>query len=82
MDELILIIENLESNIAGENPIILDGDISIDRYNNNQAERFLYEKITSSGFIDAYAAAVSDPLDTLCEDEDNDDEHCTVGVPI
>ena len=80
VDELLSDMENTESSIAGENPIILGGDFNIDRYNNNQGERFLYEKITSGGFIDAYAAAVVDPLDTLCEEENNADEHCTVGV--
>jgi maltose 6'-phosphate phosphatase len=80
VDELLSDMENTESSIAGENPIILGGDFNIDRYKKNQGERFLYEKITSGGFIDAYAAAVSDPLDTLCEEENNADEHCTLGV--
>jgi maltose 6'-phosphate phosphatase len=80
VDELLSDMENTESSIAEANPIILGGDFNIDRYNNNQGERFLYEKITSGGFSDAYAAAVRDPLDTLCEDEDHADDHCTVGV--
>ena len=80
VEELLSDMENTESSIEGVNSIILGGDFNIDRYKNNQGERFLYEKITSGGFIDAYAAAVSDTLDTLCEDEDLADEHCTVGV--
>ena len=80
VDELLSDMESTESSIAGDNPIILGGDFNIDRYKNNQEERFLYEKITSGDFTDVYAAAVSDPLDTLCEDNNNADEHCTVGV--
>ena len=80
VDELLQIIENVENNIAGQNPIVLGGDFNIDRYDNNQGERFLYEKITSDGFIDAYAVAISDPLETLGEHEDNADGHWTVGV--
>ena len=48
--------------------------------------RRLYENIITAGFIDAYAEFIiaksggQETLDTLCEDEDNADEHCTVGV--
>ena len=43
-------------------------------------ENYLYEKVLLEGFIDAYAVAANDPLDELCEDKDNPDEHCTIGV--
>ena len=56
----------------------------IDRFDNEGGERFLYEKVIAQDFSDAYAEFVisnSDlELDDLCEDEDNADEHCTVGV--
>ena len=80
LDVLRQFVKDFESDPPGKTPNVLGGDFNFDRFDNNGTERFLYEKIISDGFIDAYAAAVDDPLDTLCEDEDNADEHCTVGV--
>jgi maltose 6'-phosphate phosphatase len=80
LDVLRQFIKDFESDSPGKNPNVLGGDFNFDRFDNDGTERFMYEKIISDGFIDAYALAVDEPLDTLCEDEDNADEHCTVGV--
>jgi maltose 6'-phosphate phosphatase len=72
--------------MPSNNPSVLGGDFNSDRFDNEGAEKFLWEKIINSGFIDAYADFIiansngEETLDTLCEDEDNADEHCTVGV--
>jgi hypothetical protein len=58
----------------------LGGDFNIDRIKKAGVENYLYEKVLLEGFIDVYAAAAIDPLDELCEDKDNPDEHCTIGV--
>ncbi len=80
LDVLRQFVKDFESDPPGKNPNVLGGDFNFDRFDNDGTERFLYEKIISDGFNDAYAVAVDNPLDTLCEDEDNADEHCTVGV--
>jgi len=79
-------LENLEENTGDDYPDILGGDMNFDRFRQNGIQRFQYEKIIGTGFIDAYAEYIiaasggQQTLDTLCEDEDNPDEHCTVGV--
>jgi maltose 6'-phosphate phosphatase len=86
VDELLEFVNTMEMNMPGEHPSVLGGDFNIDRFNNNSAEKFLYEKIITAGFMDAYAdfaianSGGQETLDTLCEDEDNADEHCTTGV--
>ena len=80
LDVLLQFVRDIETNIPGENPVILGGDFNIDRIKKSGAENYLYEKVLFEGFIDAYAAAAIDPLDELCEDKDNPDEHCTIGV--
>jgi maltose 6'-phosphate phosphatase len=86
LDELLEFVNEMDTNMPGENPSVLGGDFNSDRFDNQGAEKFLWEKIIAAGFIDAYAEFViansggQETLDTLCEDEDNADEHCTVGV--
>ena len=86
IDVLLEFFNNLEENARGDYPTILGGDFNFDRFRNDGEQRFQYEKIVSSGFIDAYAEHIiaasggRETLDALCEDEDNADEHCTVGV--
>jgi maltose 6'-phosphate phosphatase len=79
-------LKSLEENTGDDYPTILGGDLNFDRFRDHGKQKFQYESIINSGFIDSYAEyiiAVSggrETLDTLCEDEDNPDEHCTVGV--
>lgn len=80
LDVLLQYVKKEERNIPGENPVILGGDFNIDRIKKAGVENYLYEKVLLEGFIDAYAVAAIDPLDELCEDKDNPDEHCTIGV--
>ncbi|MCU0555867.1 MAG: endonuclease/exonuclease/phosphatase family protein [Desulfobacterales bacterium] len=67
-------------------PTVLGGDMNFDLFDNDGNERFLYERVLAEGFSDAYAdyviaaAGAKETLETLCEDEKNADEHCTVGV--
>lgn len=77
--ELFNFIDTIENFIPGENPILLAGDFNIDRIKN--AEEPLYQSIIEEEFVDAYAEyfVSTDLLDTLCEDENDSDEHCTVG---
>jgi len=86
LDELLEFVNRMDMNMPGDNPSVLGGDFNIDRFDNEGAEKFLYEKIMTAGFIDTYADSIiansggQETLDTLCDDEDNADEHCTVGV--
>ena len=67
-------------------PTILGGDLNFDRFRQDGKQKLQYDKIINTGFIDAYAQYIiaasgsQETLDTLCEDEDNPDKHCTVGV--
>lgn len=86
LEALLEFVNSSETNMPGDNPSVLGGDFNFDRFDNEGAEKFLWEKIIDNGFIDAYAEFIiinsggQETLDTLCEDEDNADEHCTVGV--
>ncbi len=90
LSELFSFLNAIENFIPGGNPILLAGDFNIDRFKNEGEEEFLYDIITDpdtgQGFTDAYAEGAETPLGTeiplneLCEDEDNADIHCTVGV--
>ena len=79
-------IKNLEENTGESYPTIFGGDFNFDRFRDDGKQKIQYEKVTTSGFTDAYAEYIiaasggQETLDTLCEDEDNPDEHCTVGV--
>lgn len=80
LNALLQFVDDIESDIAGENPVVVGGDFNIDRFKKNGVENFLYEKVLLEGFSDAYAAGAVDPLDELCNDEAFPDEHCTIGV--
>jgi maltose 6'-phosphate phosphatase len=86
IDVMLEFLKDLEQNTGEEYPTILGGDFNFDRFRNDGKQIFQYEKIINSGFIDAYAEYIMtasggrELLDTLCENEDNPDEHCTVGV--
>lgn len=60
-------------------PVVFGGDLNLDRLRGAAHER-TYRRIVADGFIDGYAEAVADPLDSLCEDTEVPDEHCTFGV--
>jgi maltose 6'-phosphate phosphatase len=83
---LLEIINGVETAMPGSFPSVLGGDFNFDRFDNDGAEKFMWEMIINNGFIDAYADFIiansggQETLDTLCEIEDNADEHCTVGV--
>jgi len=86
LEGLLELINSLEIDMPGDYPSVLGGDFNFDRFDNQGAEKFMWEKVINNGFIDAYADFIisnsggQETLDTLCEDEDNADEHCTVGV--
>ena len=86
LDVLLEFVNDLDTNMPGNNPSVLGGDFNFDRFDNEGAEKFLWETIINTGFNDAYADFIiansggQETLETLCEDEDNADEHCTVGV--
>ena len=86
IDVMLESINNLEENTGENYPTVLGGDFNFDRFRNDGQQRFQYEEIVGAGFSDAYAdyqiSAVNgqETLDTLCEDEDNPDIHCTTGV--
>ena len=86
IDVLLEFLNNLAENTGEDHPTILGGDFNFDRFRNDGEQRLQYEKIVNAGFIDAYAEYIitasggQERLDMLCQDEDNPDEHCTVGV--
>ncbi|MGD2188076.1 MAG: endonuclease/exonuclease/phosphatase family protein [Desulfobacterales bacterium] len=86
LDALLEFVNDLDTNMPGSHPSLLGGDFNFDRFENQGAQKFLWEKIIANGFVDAYAEFIisnsggQETLETLCEDEDNADEHCTVGV--
>ncbi len=86
LDVLLEFVKDLDTNMPGNHPSTLGGDFNFDRFDNQGAEKPQWEKIIANGFIDAYADFIiansdgQETLETLCEDEDNADEHCTVGV--
>ncbi len=80
LDAVLQFVNDTETNISGENPVVVGGDFNIDRLKKDGLENFLYEKVLDGGFGDAYAAGAVDPLDELCDDKAFPDEHCTIGV--
>jgi len=86
IDVLLKFINSLKKNGGEDYPTVLGGDFNFDRFRNDGEQRFQYEKIVNAGFVDAYAMHVlsasngRETLETLCEDEDNADEHFTTGV--
>ena len=86
LDEVFDFIEKYANDAGTPRPTVLGGDMNFDIFANDGDERFLYGKVLAKGFSDTYAkyiiAATSgqETLETLCENKDNADEHCTVGV--
>ena len=86
LDELLEIFIKMETEMPGNYPSVLGGDFNFDRFVNQGAERFLWQKVIDNGFMDAYAEFFikdsGDPaiLERLCEKKDKPDEHCTKGV--
>ena len=78
-------VNNVES-FLGEGRVILGGDFNLDRLRTDIEEDLYDAIIYDQEFKDAYADLIidnsvgSETLDTLCEDKDNPDEHCTVDV--
>jgi maltose 6'-phosphate phosphatase len=86
LEAMLAYIRRTEATVLAGNPSVIGGDFNFDLFDNQGAEKFLWQRVRSAGFIDAYAdhaiasSAGQETLDSLCEDEDNADEHCTVGV--
>jgi len=86
IDVVLEFLKNLQENTGEDYPTILGGDLNFDRFRNDGTQKFQYERIINAGFIDAYAEHIiaasggQETLETLCENDDNPDEHCTVGV--
>ncbi len=75
-------------SVSGHRPYVLGGDFNMDNFRGEPTqgvfgpEKLLYDTIIDAGFVDAYAVAVGESLEELCEDPNNPDEHCTVGVSL
>ncbi len=86
LNEAIDFIDMFQNDGGAQRPNVFGGDMNFDLFANNGDERFLYDKVLAEGFSDAYAdyiiaAAIGqETLETLCEDKNNADKHCTVGV--
>jgi len=79
LDIMLPFISELEASFPSNNFTILGGDFNIDRFRTDPfVERPFYDRIVSTGFIDAYAQNRS--LDNLCANPEQADAHCTVGV--
>jgi maltose 6'-phosphate phosphatase len=86
LEEVFNFIKKFQNDRGASRPTVLGGDMNFDIFTDHGDEKFLYDKVLAEGFSDAYAkyiiAAMSgrENLETLCENKDNADEHCTVGV--
>jgi maltose 6'-phosphate phosphatase len=86
LDEVLGFIAKFQNDAGAPRPTVLGGDMNFDIFANNGDERFLYDQVLVEGFSDAYAeyiiaaAGGQETLETLCENKDNADTHCTVGV--
>ncbi len=86
LDEVFDFIEKYQNDVGAPRPTVLGGDMNFGLFANNGDERFLYGKVLAEGFSDTYAKYIiaagsgQETLETLCENKDNADEHCTVGV--
>ena len=86
LKEVFDFIEKFQNDTDAPRPTVLGGDMNFDIFANNGGERLLYDKVIAEGFSDAYAkyiiaaASGQETLESLCENKDNADEHCTVGV--
>ena len=85
-DQLEELFDYIEKKNGARRPAVVGGDMNFDLFDNDGDERFLYDQVLNEGFSDAYADYIiaasksQETLESLCEDEDNADEHCTVGV--
>jgi maltose 6'-phosphate phosphatase len=82
LEALLEFVDGVEGLLPGADPVVLGGDFNIDIFREDEeAGRPLYASIIAAGFTDAYAEGASAAdLEELCEDPDNPDEHCTIGV--
>ena len=86
LDAALDFIRSFQNDSGTPRPIVFGGDMNFDLFDNDGDERFLYDEVLKEGFSDAYANYIiaaskrQESLESLCEDEDNADEHCTVGV--
>lgn len=78
LNVLLSFLESAEADSAGNGPVVFGGDLNVDIFRDDEAQRPLYDRIISEGFVDAYA--VGRTLTGLCEAPRAADEHCTVGV--
>lgn len=83
-DALLDIVRDNQESHPATDPIILGGDLNIDRFNKSDDEKLLYDSIVAADFTDAYAQSKKDPLDALCDRDPIDgspfpDEHCSIG---
>lgn len=74
-------IEAFETARPGARAVVFGGDLNLDRLRGPAHDR-TYDRIIAGGFLDAYAEAVAEPLDSLCEETEVPDEHCTFGVTL
>jgi len=86
LDEIFDFIKSFQNDVGSPRPTVFGGDMNFDIFADDGDERFLYGKVLAEGFSDDYAkniiasASGQETLETLCENKDNADEHCTVGV--
>ena len=86
LNEALDFIEMFQNNGGAQRPNIFGGDMNFDLFDDDGEEEFLYDKVLAQGFSDAYADYIiaasrgQESLESLCEDKNNADEHCTVGV--
>jgi maltose 6'-phosphate phosphatase len=86
LEEVFDFIQKYQNDVGAPRPTILGGDMNFDIFADNGDERFLYDKVLAEGFSDSYAkyiiaaASGQETLETLCENKEIADEHCTVGV--
>ena len=83
VDAMLAFVDQTEASLPADNPIMLGGDLNIDRFKSSPPEAELYDLITAQGFNDAYAEAKALQglnLAALCDS--GPDKHCTIGVGV
>ena len=86
LDEALDFIRFFQYVEGAPRPTVFGGDMNFDLFDNDGDERFLYDEVLEEGLSDAYANYIiaasrgQETLESLCENEDNADVHCTVGV--
>lgn len=81
IEALLQLVERMRLLEPADRATVLGGDFNINIFAGAE-DWAIYDRILMSGFEDAYAASVSDPLQSLCEAPEAPDEHCTVGVSL